>query len=60
MPPPFPKISYPWEYDEDVISTQRHIKQYEKEFDELAPIAYQDRGYGILNSGNRAIKSWYL
>ena len=53
--------TYPWKLDSDVVDSQKHLKDTEgllkKDF---GVEGYQDRGLGILNSGDKHIKSWYL
>ena len=56
-----PHIDYSSTLDSDVVDTQKHLADIEAQFKEkLSEEGYADRGYGILNSGDRAIKGLYL
>ena len=53
--------TYPWTLDADIVDSQKHLKDSETvNKREFGVEGYQDRGLGILNSGDKHIKSWYL
>ena len=56
-----PVYTYPWTLDSDIVDSQKHLGDVEDILDKkLETHVYEDRGYRTLNSGDRAIKSWYL
>ena len=53
--------TYPWTLDSDVVDSAKHLKDVEATMKKTFGVeGYQDRGLGILNSGDKHIKSWYL
>ena len=54
-------IKYEWTLDSDIVDSWKHLGYIEKLKDkQLDYKSYWDRGYEILNSGDRAIKSYYI
>ena len=63
--PPVKRVTYPFELEDDIKDSQRHLKEVEatggQEFGETDKSAYLDRGYNILNAGGPVkMKSIYL
>eukprot|EP00356_Strombidium_inclinatum_P008250 CAMPEP_0170492442 /NCGR_PEP_ID=MMETSP0208-20121228/12256_1 /TAXON_ID=197538 /ORGANISM="Strombidium inclinatum, Strain S3" /LENGTH=128 /DNA_ID=CAMNT_0010768177 /DNA_START=23 /DNA_END=406 /DNA_ORIENTATION=+ len=53
-----PVVTYPWTLDEDVVSTQDSISDVEGGMgSQFSKQGWWDRGFAILNSGEKAIKS---
>ena len=58
---PPPVYKYEWRLDDDIVDSQRHTENVEEQLDKQMDYkSFWDRGYNILNSGDKAIKSVYL
>ena len=62
---PVKRVTYPFELEDDIKDSQRHLNETEalagQQFGESDKNAYLDRGYNILNDGGPVkVKSIYL